>query len=52
MVIRGAGFSRQITEVSLKWVERGRNEQYDDAVVALGRLDVELVLQQEPGGGD
>lgn len=23
---------------------------YDDAVVALGGLDVELVLQQEPGG--
>jgi hypothetical protein len=26
--------------------------EYDDAVVALCGLDVELVLQQEPGRGD
>jgi hypothetical protein len=26
--------------------------EYDDAVVALGGLDVELVLQKEPGRGD
>jgi hypothetical protein len=31
---------------------RKRNRAYNDAVVALGGLDAELVLQQEAGGSN